>query len=125
MVAVHDQLAPVDPPVQPPVVDPQQPQLHRPDRAPPPPRVPHPRPHRLPPGHDMPPERRRRLHPPEMAFTTVPSPGPAGAWWRETQLRWARRAARVAAGRGEGGDDQQQRQGSLHVVMCRPGGPPA
>jgi hypothetical protein len=30
MVAVDDQLAPMDPPAQPPVVHPEQPQLHRP-----------------------------------------------------------------------------------------------
>ena len=76
MVAVRDQLTPVDPPVQPPVVHPQQPQVPRPHRTPGPPRPPHPGPGRTPAPPTMPRNLGATAVPP--AFTAVPSePVPA------------------------------------------------
>ena len=98
MVAVDDQLALADPPVQSPVVHPEQPQLHQPYRTSPLPRVPHPFRHR---SSRHAPELRRGLDlcggpgpGVDPAFTAVPPAAPGAA----VPLGRGRGAVRIGVG---------------------------
>ena len=133
MVAVHDQLASVDTPVEPPVVHSEQPQLHRADRTAPPPREPH-LPAPPPARQDAPPEPGRGLEP----GRTTPGVDPAHGRPSSGPAPSATGLAAVSRRGGVGGaatdgrrrrDQQGQRQGRRSATVrliggSRPPGPP-